>query len=163
MWAQGMSALIGVWLMAAPGVFGFGGPAATNAHIVGPFIAALSVIAMAECTRGVRRANLLLGLWLVLAPLFLTHSTEAAVNSVMVGAAVGVLSFVRGRMSHQFGGGWSALWRSRRGGDTRASGQTKAGGNHTGETRHDSPATPDDHHHGGRRHDRLSPGAAVRP
>ncbi len=110
MWAQGISALVGVWLMAAPGALGFGGPASTNARIIGPFIASFGVIAMAQCTRSVRRANLPLAAWLILAPLVLTHTTEAALNSIACGLAVGALSLVRGRITHTFGGGWAALW-----------------------------------------------------
>jgi hypothetical protein len=109
MWAQGISALIGVWLMAAPGVFRFDGPAGVNAHIVGPLIASFGVIAMGECTRGVRRVNLPLALWVVLSPLFLDQPMNAAMNSLIAGVAVGTLSLVRGHVKHRFGGGWAAL------------------------------------------------------
>ena len=69
--AQLASALVGVWLMAAPAALSFDGPASTNARIVGPLIASFGITAMAQCTRNVRRANLPLALWLLLAPLFL--------------------------------------------------------------------------------------------
>jgi hypothetical protein len=110
MWAQVAAMLVGVWLMAAPAVLGYTGPARTNDHVVGPLAATFACVAIWEATRPVRWANLVLGAWLVLAPWWLGYDRVAAANSVTAGVALVTLSVVRGRLKHRFGGGWSALW-----------------------------------------------------
>jgi hypothetical protein len=114
MWARIAVTLLGVWLMAAPAILGYGTPASTVDRILGPLAASLAVVAMAEATRPVRHANLLLGLLLVVAPWVLGYPGTAALNSVAVGLAIGVLSRVRGSVKERFGGGWSAVWRGYR-------------------------------------------------
>ncbi|MFG0284299.1 MAG: hypothetical protein ACF8R7_07740 [Phycisphaerales bacterium JB039] len=113
MWAQAVIAIIGVWLMAAPAVIGYGPPAAASDRIAGPIIAALSVVAIAEVTRPLRRASIPVGLWLIIAPLILSYPAGAALNSVLCGSAIVGLAQVRGAIRTSFGGGWSALWRPR--------------------------------------------------
>ena len=112
MWIQAIAATVGIWLMASPAALGYGPPAATNAWIVGPLIFTFACIAAAEATRSVRWANVPLGVWLLVAPILLQFSGPAAINCAVVGAATIVLSAIRGRITHKFGGGWSALWRS---------------------------------------------------
>ena len=97
--------------MASPAVLGYGRPAATNAWIVGPLIFTFACTAVAEATRPVRWVNVPLGAWLVIAPILLQSTVPAAINSVAVGAASIAFSAIRGRITHRFGGGWSALWR----------------------------------------------------
>jgi hypothetical protein len=116
MWAQLLGALLGVWLMAAPAVLGYGAPAATVDRIAGPLAAMLGVVAASEVTRGVRRANLLVGLWLLAAPWLLGYPAAATLNSILVGLLLAALSFVRGTVKERFGGGWTSLWRSDAGG-----------------------------------------------
>src|SRR5690606_3775586 len=111
MWAQVINALLGVWLMAAPAVLGYGAPAATNDRIVGPVAASFAVIAWWQATRPTRWVNLPLGLWLVAAPFVLGYdATAPLVNSLVVGAALAALSLVRGTVDARFGGGWRAVW-----------------------------------------------------
>ena len=115
MWAQAVNAALGVWLLAAPAVLGYGGPARTNDRIVGPLAAGLAVIAIWEVTRPVGRANLALGLWLLAAPWLLGYPAVATVNSIVVGLALGALALAPGSYRPgRFGGGWSALWRADR-------------------------------------------------
>lgn len=110
MWAQLLNAAIGLWLMAAPAVLGYGGASATNDRIVGPIIAGLAGAAVGECTRGVRWALLPFGLWLVVSPLVISGAPAAAITSdVACGAAVLALALVRGRVKHSYGGGWRVL------------------------------------------------------
>lgn len=109
MWFRLGNAALGIWLMAASGVLGYGAPASTNDRIIGPLIASLAVIAIWETTRGLRRVNTVLGIWLLLAPWILGYSVLATVNSMVVGIGVVLLSFGRGTMEKAFGGGWSAL------------------------------------------------------
>ena len=111
MWAQIINALLGVWLMAAPAVLGYGAPAATNDRIIGPIAASFAVIAWWQATRPTRWVNLPLGLWLLLAPWVLGYgATAAVVNSMAVGAALAALSLVEGTVDAEFGGGWRAVW-----------------------------------------------------
>lgn len=111
MWPQVISIAIGIWLMAAPAILGYGRPAATNDYIVGPLIATFACIALWEAMRPVRWVNLPLGLWLIAAPLVLGHPQAAAVNSVICGIAIAALSCFGGAIQQRFGGGWSSLWR----------------------------------------------------
>lgn len=114
MWAQVISAAVGLWVMMAPGVLGYGNPAANNDHIVGPVIVTFAVVAWWEATRGTRRWNWALGAWLLLAPWVLGYSSTAAIVSDMSsGVLVLIFSSIRGRTRHRFGGGWSALWQSK--------------------------------------------------
>ena len=113
MWAQCISAALGIWLMASPGIFGFSGTATDNDHIIGPVITTFAIIALWECTRVVRTYNIPLGGWLLLAPWVLGYDdTTAIVNNMAVGALVVALSLVRGKVQQRFGGGWSAIMQS---------------------------------------------------
>jgi hypothetical protein len=113
MWARITSALLGVWLMAAPAVLRYAGAARTSDRVAGPVAASIAVVAIWDVTRPVRWANLLVAGWLVIAPLVLSYHGVAAVNSVSVGLLLAALTFVRGRVEQRFGGGWSALLRDR--------------------------------------------------
>ena len=112
MWAQIINTIIGLWVMIAPGAFGFGSAAADSGHIVGPVIVTFSVTAMWEATRGVRKANYPFAIWLLVAPWILNYSSDFAIISDMVsGVLVIIFSSVRGKITQNFGGGWSALWK----------------------------------------------------
>ena len=131
MWAQFVSAAIGVWFMAAPAVLNYTGAANTAHRIAGPIVATLAVIAVSACTREVRLANVPLGLVLILAPLAFDFPLDAALNSVAGGSAVAALSCVRGRVRSRFGGGWRVVW----GRSVRDTGECLE---QAGELRHDS-------------------------
>jgi hypothetical protein len=111
MWSAIANTMLGVWLMAAPSVLGYGGAARTNDHVVGPIVATLAVIAIAEANRGVRLVNMAPAAWLILAPLLFQYPLRTGVHSVLAGLAVGALSLMGGRIRHQFGGGWASLFR----------------------------------------------------
>ena len=113
MWAQSVNVLLGLWLMAAPAVLGYGGTARMSDRIIGPLAASVALIAVAEVTRPVRWLNVVLGLWLLAAPWLLGAEWTAMVNSTVVGLLLIVLATVRGTVRHRFGGGWTALWASR--------------------------------------------------
>jgi hypothetical protein len=114
MWAQTINMVIGLWLMAAPAVLGYGRPMSTSDHIVGPLVATFACIALWEATRPSRWVNLPLGLWIALAPWPLGAPAIGIVNGFVCGMAIAALSCVRGATKHEFGGGWAVLWRSRR-------------------------------------------------
>lgn len=111
MWARVLSTLLGLWLMAAPAVLGYGDPARTVDRILGPIAASLAVIAMGEATRPVRHVNLVIGLLLLIAPWVLGYATVPTLNSMLAGAAMLGLSRVRGRVKERFDGGWRSVWR----------------------------------------------------
>jgi hypothetical protein len=109
-WFQLAAFAVGAWLTASPGVLGFGGPTAANAHVVGPLAALFAVIAASEVTRPVRWLNLPLGGWLVVAPWVLGSGWVECANSTAVGLALAGLAGVRERIDESFGGGWRVLW-----------------------------------------------------
>ena len=109
MWARIVNTLLGLWLMAAPELVGYVDPARTHDRIIGPLVASVAIIAMAECMRPVRWANLLLGVWLLCAPWVLGYMPVALFNSLAVGLLMSGCALVRGRITHSFGGGWAAL------------------------------------------------------
>lgn len=111
MWARVLNAILGVWLMAAPAVLGYGDPAQAVDRILGPIAASFAVIAMGEATRPVRHMNTLIGVLLLLAPWVLGYPANVTANSMVVGALMIALSRVRGDVKERFGGGWSRLWR----------------------------------------------------
>ncbi len=111
MWAQVISFVLGIWLMAAPSVLGYAGTPADNDHIVGPVIASFAMIAWWECTRVVRLWNIPLAAWLVAAPWILGyHDNQILLNDSLVGILVILCSTVKGRIEGTFGGGWASLW-----------------------------------------------------
>lgn len=107
MWARLANTALGIWLMAAPAVLGYGDPAQTNDQIAGPIAATFAIIAIWETTRALRWCNLLVGLWLLLAPWILGgYPGEAMMNSLAVGVLMIALALVRGKIEKTYGGGW---------------------------------------------------------
>jgi hypothetical protein len=123
MWALYLNVAIGIWLMAAPSVLGYGRPAAANDWIVGPLIAAFACIACWEITRALHWVAMPLGFWLLLAPWFLDYSPTAMLNSLVTGLATVICSCFGGTITQQYGGGWSALWQSEASVRARVSGR----------------------------------------
>jgi hypothetical protein len=98
--------VLGIWLMASPGVLDFGGAARASAIIAGALAASLSWIALSEVTRPVHRLNLGVGLWLILSAFALGQPLPAAINSVVVGLLLGLLARLPSRIRGNYGGGW---------------------------------------------------------
>lgn len=111
-WAQALSALVGVWLVAAPALLGYADVAAASAvhRVVGPVVAGASLVAVWGHARPLRWVNAPLGLALVGAPLAVSYPLVGAANGVLAGLLVAGLAFVRGTVDRRFGGGWSVLW-----------------------------------------------------
>ena len=116
MWARRVSALLGMWLMAAPDILVYDGAAATMDRIVGPLAVSFAVVSIWQVVHGLRWLNLLLGAWLIVAPWLLGYGNEPLLNSLVAGVLLIALSFVRGRAEQRLGGGWSSLLPS--GGET---------------------------------------------
>jgi hypothetical protein len=121
-WAQLLTALTGIWLMASPAVLEYADPARANDRIVGPIVASMATIAIWELTRSLRWVNVVLGAWLLITPWLLEHPPDVRWNSMCVGTLMLACSLVRGSRTQQFGGGWSSLWRRvpPHGGDARS-------------------------------------------
>ena len=113
MWAQVVSFLLGIWLMASPGILGYAGTPADNDNVLGPVIATFAMIAWWECTRPVRLWNIPLGAWLIVAPWFLGYDDAQIIwNDSIIGGLVIIFSLVKGSVDGEYGGGWSSLWKS---------------------------------------------------
>lgn len=113
MWAHGISAVLGVYLMAAPAIFRYTGAAEINHRIVGPLVVSFGVIAIWEVTRSARFVNTLLGPWLILSAFILPQPLAAALSAGMCGLIISALSLIQGEQHPEhFGGGWVALWRN---------------------------------------------------
>ncbi|MCW8193859.1 SPW repeat protein [Proteobacteria bacterium 005FR1] len=102
--ASGLNVLIGVWLIAAPWILGYGVNAAIwNDVIVGVALLVLAGIRVAMPGRyaSISWVNVVLGVWLFLAPFILQYGSLALVgvssaiwNDVILGIAVIVLGWL---------------------------------------------------------------------
>ncbi len=99
-----LSALLGVWLMAAPAVLDMSKPAADSHHLVGALVVTVAIIATAELARAGRYLNALAGVWVALAP-WVLNDVPAMVGwaGVAVGAALVILSIPRGPVRQRYG------------------------------------------------------------
>jgi hypothetical protein len=107
-----VSASLGIWLMADPAILAYTGSASTIDHVVGPIVAACSIIALHEVGRPLCRVNQVIGLWLLLAPWALGYGFAPFFNSTVVGLLLISCAVVRGTSRERLGGGWSALWKT---------------------------------------------------
>ncbi|HKU51498.1 MAG TPA: vitamin K epoxide reductase family protein [Nitrospira sp.] len=103
---------LGVWLMAAPDVMQYEGPERIVAHITGPLVVSMAIIAMAEVTGFARWVNVALGLWLMLAPVLMGYEPlHIGARSALIGGAILLLSLLVKRTGQeQTGGGWRRVW-----------------------------------------------------
>src|SRR5687767_6556018 len=91
-----LSAIVGVWLTAAPGVLGYGGVARVSDHIAGPLAFLFGVTAIWEHMRPARWANLPIGFWVTAAALF-SNDGKGLVSGLAAGFLLIGLSFWKGR------------------------------------------------------------------
>lgn len=114
-WPQALSAVLGLWLLAAPALLGYGGTASDSDRIVGPIVYAIAFISLAGVARSLLRLNLLPALWLIVSPWAFSFDLTPLLNSLVVGAAIGglaLLALIPSTAPDHFGGGWAALVRS---------------------------------------------------
>ncbi|GAB3536156.1 hypothetical protein GCM10027443_26040 [Pontibacter brevis] len=103
-WNQFIIMLIGMWIMAAPGVLGYSGQIANSSYLTGAIIVAFAVIAMSEVGRPLRYLQILFGLWLIAAPWVLGTDNDTAMwNSVICGIVLIPLTLPRGKVEDKRG------------------------------------------------------------
>lgn len=107
---QAVAFFVGIGVMAAPDLLGFGGTVADAFHILGPIAASVAGMAFFAILRPVRRVHLLVGPLIGLAPIVFGGSAEAIAVGVLAGAALVVLAFPGDAKPGQYGGGWRALF-----------------------------------------------------
>lgn len=111
MWTKFINIVLGLWLMTAPAILGYGSAAGDNGHIIGPIIVTFSTISLWEATSAVQKWNYPFAIWLLLAPWVLGYNLSIAIVMDMVaGAMVFALSTVTSKKKNRYGGGWSSLW-----------------------------------------------------
>jgi len=99
------SALVGVWVMAAPWVYGTTGPAFRFESIFGALAVVTAFVAWAEVTRAVRFLNVLIGLLIAVATWFFPDvSLAARLNDLVAGLLLITLSVPRGPLRDRYGG-----------------------------------------------------------
>lgn len=109
MWAQIVNIILGLIVMAAPGLWGFPTNAAHNNYITGPLIITFALIAITDVGRNVRWFNILTGSWLAISPFILGYGNPALLINLALGVLIAGFSFIRGRVQQRFGGGWRSL------------------------------------------------------
>jgi hypothetical protein len=103
-------AALGLWLLAAPAVFGVDirSGQADVAHIGGAFFVVVAVIAMGEVVRAARLLNVVAGLGVAAAAPMAAGGPAFTVAVVLTGMAVVILSLPRGPMRESYAG-WQRL------------------------------------------------------
>lgn len=105
-WTLILSAVIGVGLIALPGMLGVPikvSPADVN-HLCGALIVVVAVVCMGEVVRAGRYLNVLVGLAVAVIPWFLSDApTALKIIDVIAGLAVAALSLPRGIKKEQYG------------------------------------------------------------
>ena len=109
--AQGVLVLVGLFLMAAPALFGYSGldNPADNHRTAGPVIVATAFLGMFAITRLVRWFNALPGLWLLVSVPVIGGPTVSVVISAAAGVVVLALFWVEKADQSEYGGGWDTL------------------------------------------------------
>lgn len=98
------SAVLGLWTMFAPAVFGATGAVADSQHVAGALAVTFAAVATAEPMRILRLVNLLIGAWIALTPFAFQGATSAGRwNAVAVGLVLIGLSVRRGTVRERYG------------------------------------------------------------
>ena len=94
MWARGLNALLGLWLIISAYAWGHSGAQVANEWIIGLLAIFFAAIAAYSAPQA-RYANTILGIWLFISAFVLTTLSTATIwNNVIVGAVMFLLSLV---------------------------------------------------------------------
>lgn len=111
--ARILNILLGLYIMASPALFHYSQALSDNNHIAGPLIITFAVIALWDINRQVRLANVVTGGWLILSVfLFSAPAAIYLILQVAAGLLIIVFSLIKGKVVHQYGGGWRSLWQN---------------------------------------------------
>jgi hypothetical protein len=103
-WSLLISALVGVWLMISPSLFGMSNVVSDNNEALGALVVAVSIITMAEVVRKFRFLILLFGLWIIAFPWIIFGNIYNIVwNNLIAGAFLILLSIPRGKILNHYG------------------------------------------------------------
>lgn len=103
-WTLGVSAALGIWLMASSAIFGTAKPAADSAHLTGALVLVVAVVATAEIVRTARFANVAAGAWLAVSHWLLAGAAlPAQLSTTVVGVALIAVSLPRGGVRESYG------------------------------------------------------------
>lgn len=112
MWAQITNIVLGVWLMFAPAVLGHSDTLlAKFDRSAGPWVASVSLVAVAQISRSTRWLSLPAAVVLIVAPWFIDAPTASKINSAVVGVAMCALAPIGSPDQRRYGNGWTTLWR----------------------------------------------------
>ncbi len=110
-WNLLLSIALGLWMMAAPSVFGSSGTDAHSDHLLGALIVTISVISLADVGRAMRYLNVILAAGVIAAPWVVSGaSATSRWNDVFAGVLVVLLSVRRGPVHERYGT-WERLIR----------------------------------------------------
>jgi uncharacterized membrane protein len=115
---QVIVALTGLYLMAAPAIWGYAGAPEKIDRFIGPLVASFATMAVWEVLRNLRWLNVALALVLAalaVSPWPWTHPADAMTSDLIAAALIVVLTLIPYPAYQRYGGGWQRLWR-RRGG-----------------------------------------------
>ena len=99
--ASGINILLGIWLIASPWVFDYGGrPAVVSSVMVGALIAIVAAnrLASLRSTAGLSGVNLLLAVWTIASPWLCGYTANigAVLDNVILGVVVAALAIFSG-------------------------------------------------------------------
>jgi hypothetical protein len=107
---QTLAAAIGVALLGAPAFLAHSRSEALIAHLLGPLIAAVGLIASWPALRGLRWLNASLGLALLVAEAIIGVRSAGGRFSAFAGMAIVLLSIGPGSLRDAYAGGWRSLF-----------------------------------------------------
>jgi hypothetical protein len=108
-WTLLVSAILGIWLMAAPAMLDISDGLADSHYLAGALVVTWAVIAFGQVVRPVRLLNIPMGLWIAAAPWLLSGASDLSRwTELAVGGLLIAFSIPRGRIDEQFGD-WNRL------------------------------------------------------
>lgn len=111
MWSAIVHIIIGLWLMAMPGVLGAGGSFADSNHIAGPLVVTIGIIALWDINKYSIKVNIIAAAWIIVAPLFIGHDTSEAILNIVAGIILIGSALVKRKDKYNYGGGWASLFK----------------------------------------------------
>lgn len=110
MWAQIINTILGIWIMTSPYILKFeDNKIADFNFITGPLIVTFSIISYAQVSRSISKGNAVIALFLIIVSFF-AADTPALFSNLISSLLIILFSFVKGKITDKFGGGWISLF-----------------------------------------------------